>query len=321
MANLKDRLSGTDPGVFDNPNLVSNGGMDVWQRGVDFPASVGQFNADRWWANANTSVKQSNDVPNKFTPFSMEILEPIITGQAPQIYTCVELRNIGGMAPFKANTDYTLSFWAKQPESNQFAVSFNFVDTISDNANEVLIDQQQTEMTEAGVWAKYAVTFNMGAIVPNPTNQAFQLKIIPVIFASAFPWHLALVKLEVGSNATGFRRAGDSLGGELSACQRYYQNSFMGQGTAGGNLAFCFGMLPVQMRQIPALTFRTTPPKIDDIGGGTSIDAGQVVVLSASSSALGLIFELVSPVTGTNCAMNAQASTLNIDADFDQPSQ
>lgn len=43
---------------------------------------------------------------------------------------------------------------------------------------------------------------------------------------SANVFHIAQVKLERGNAATRFKRAGDTIAGELEKCQRYYQKSY-----------------------------------------------------------------------------------------------
>jgi hypothetical protein len=85
-----------------NPNVIINGGMDIWQRGASFSGNV--YTADRWYGgNSPSAIARSTDVPAGFT-YSLDI-----TGANHLLGQLVESSN----AVKLQGQPVTISFWAK----------------------------------------------------------------------------------------------------------------------------------------------------------------------------------------------------------------
>jgi len=282
--------------VKGNENFLINGGADYWQRGVAFTGNV--YTADRWKTLADNSVDQSTDVPTPAAPYSLDVYRPDGT-TSPFILTSVELSNPAiGSAPFTPATDYTLSFWAKRTEVQPYRVEVAFVDVVSEATNYVAIDDVNTVAATGGVWEKFSLTFNIDAIVPVASNTALQIRIRPVNTVGIEHMFIALAKLEQGSNVTAFTRAGNTLAGELSMCQRYYFNNAAFGGTnrlqAFDNLGSSTSKMgtaqyPAVMRTSPTFAinsyfgFSTAAPTFDSIGPTSARFAGTANAVGESS--------------------------------------
>jgi hypothetical protein len=323
MANLSERLSQETQPTYENANLLSNGGMDIWQRGPEFPAATfadpSRYTADRWNVAPQVEVHQSNDVPNSTAAFSLEFFSPVdalLTG----ISTGVELTNPTiGPAPFTPSNDYTLSFWAKREESQPYRINVEFSTLVINSNNRVVILQEDTENATGNVWERFSITFNIDTTVPLPTNQSMKISIRPLNNSQSEHAFITMVKLEAGSVKTPFTRAGNNLAGELSMCQRYYQNTFMGAGRLAASFAWCSGVFPVTMRQRPKITTGSSVPEVEDINVGP-IQILEVNTTNATDHSATVLFNLVGGGSANNlCSVNPLASSMNLDADFDQP--
>lgn len=323
MANLSDRVIGGKQFETSNPNFIINGGFDIWQRGIEF--SVGRYSADRWWNDPNVSafVLQSNIVPSDLATHSILIV--VSEGATPNMYTSVELSNPSiGSAPFTPNTQYTLSFWATRQRLDPFRVQLSFVDAVGDATNRVVFFDGLTVAPNSLDYQQYVLTFNITTAVPNSTNRAMEIRILAeqgALFDNIM--NIALVKLEEGTRATPFIRAGNTEAGELEMCQRYFQENFMGVGrtSPGGELARCYGSFPVSMRTFPTIDFHPDPGKttrIDDIGGSIHfVDSLSIDVASPDFSNAFVTYLLTTPATGANtCNVDGEFSYLSLDAEL-----
>ena len=317
MANLSDRVSGDPHRTASNPNLLINGGFDIWQRGTGY--SGGGYTADRWNID-NQFFIQSALVPDESAPWSGNIITDGII--EPNVYTSVELSNPAeGPAPFTNKKNYTLSFWAYRQNTDPFRIQLSYVDTVSEVTNQVMILDTVTQPVAGLTWEYLTLTFNIGANVPVPTNLSLQIQITAIndVNVGEINVNLALAKLEVGTKATPFTRAGNTLEGELAMCQRYYQHHFMGVGKfiGGGTDASCYGVFLVTMRVAPSITLiGSALPSVDEIGvGSVNIDS----IASYSSTPYSGNVALNLSVAGTVdaiCAITPLDSVFNINAEL-----
>jgi hypothetical protein len=278
-----------------NPNLLINSGFDIWQRGAG-PFLGNVYTADRWRTIANNTVNRSTDVPDESAPYSISVAGDNI--DSPTLRNSIELTNPTiGPAQLTNNTDYTLSFWGKRAAIDGFTVVLGFSNVVGSSTDFVQIDTHSTENSTIGEWQKYTYTFNIGASIPNVNNLAFEVRINAAFPTAAETMFLALVKLEVGTVATVFTRAGNTMAGELSMCQRYYFNNkaLGGVNRIQGiydegvtNIKYGNAQFPTVMRINPILNvidyfgYGVTPPTFAVIGTSSSVFSGTALATELS---------------------------------------
>jgi hypothetical protein len=139
----------------------------------------------------------------------------------------------------------TLSFYAKVganfsgASSNGIAFLFSGTGTDQNLYNgftgRVTVGSSTPALTTS--WQRFTIT---GTVASNATQMGLLVGYVPTGTAGANDWiEVTGVQLELGSVATTFKRASESIGGELALCQRYYQritaaNTYGIMGTALG---------------------------------------------------------------------------------------
>jgi len=261
-----------------NPNLLINGGFDVWQRGTDFPEGSQQYTADRFKVDSNCAVirlnaeGQPNHVPSQDFAYSARITPT--AGSVARIFTSVELTTANVTAPFKQNQDYTLSFYAKT-----FTLGSNDLRLYAAYANNAfgtnasVIVNNATIATLTNGWARYEYTFNTGTIAPNSGNLCFAIILTAVTTDDGI--ELTGVKLEQGSVATPWFY--EDYGTTLAKCQRYFYKLVIASGNFGfpafrlntNWIAYTF-KAPVTMRKTPAYSNDGTPAQFYLRGNATN---------------------------------------------------
>ena len=232
-------------------NLIINGGFDVWQRGTS-TTSVGAnyYTVDRVWTynpGANT-IQQSSSVPSgEGFIYSLNA-----TTSISALGVAVELPATG-KTMLKANTDYTLSFWAKSDVAATIGVHHRYRDAKASGTNNVDIDTQSTASITTS-WARHTTTFNTGSTVPAATSKIIDIELSVSSLSNSY---ITGVQLELGSVATDFEHR--SFGEELALCQRYYQQVERTRGSgnrdAGINVCAFSHALKVEMRTTPTMSF------------------------------------------------------------------
>jgi hypothetical protein len=222
-------------------NAVINGAFDFWQRGVSINGSAnGTYTSDRWSTGRSGSALT---VTRQTTSDTTNL---------PSIQYCARVQRDSGntstgpgyiiqpiessnSTPFAGKT-VTLSFYARKGadysttnswlnpslwsgtgiDQNPWSGYTNTTNLI--NSNVVLTT----------VWQRYTLTSTVGSTA---TELLVQFGFSPTGTAGTNDYfEITGVQLEIGSSATHFSRAGGTIGGELSLCQRYYQKSYS-QGT------------------------------------------------------------------------------------------
>ncbi|WP_252241689.1 hypothetical protein [Clostridium sp. ZBS18] len=192
-----------------NPNLLINGGVDIWQRGENFN-KYSMYTADRWRqlsSNVDFTLTKSNEVPpNVAIKNSM----------------CIEIENCSDNSTFilrsyqenlPVNVLFTLSYWIKGVAGAKIA------STISDfPASENSLSDGSLVLN--GQWQKVVVTFNC------KDTGGCQFVDICRFYGNLSTnmlvgkYYIAGVKLELGTVATPF--VSRPYGEEEMLCQRYY---------------------------------------------------------------------------------------------------
>lgn len=229
-------------------NLIINGAMQVWQRGIS-QSSNNYSSVDRWtfYAGSGMSVSQSTDVPSEFT-YSCSFAG---TGDQSGLQTRLEGQNCARLV----GKDITVSFYLKQTTgagAGAIVVALKYANTLDDFSSTTYIGQPTVDTTSD--WARYEVTFtNLPAQAANGLMLNFKSPSSgSVVFLTTG------VQLEVGETATPFEHR--SFGDELLRCQRYYwqfnhSNSFIyASATYATNNNRLTVQHPVTMRTEPSVT-------------------------------------------------------------------
>jgi hypothetical protein len=247
-------------------NLIINGAFDFWQRGTSF--SLASFNADRWYHiyNENISRQSFSSIPE--IPGGIYFLR-WVANQAS--YHGMQQKIENG-AILMSGQQVTLSFWARSNTSTSFNL---YVHSNLEN------DQQEVgvNFTITPTWTKYTAVFNIP--VTNGTSTTRYLRFTLPFNSSTHGLDLAQVQMEIGSVPTLFSRAGGTIAGELSACQRYFirypaESIFTRYGVGlnySTTLSTIMMHLPVEMRVFPSVGNTGTPSNYAINHGADAITA------------------------------------------------
>jgi len=222
-------------GVLENPNVVINGGFDIWQRGVSLTSSS-YYNmyADRWMGDAynntgNTISRQSGTASEPFYYFLRFQRDASNTGTGMRrVGTVFESRN----TRFMCGQEVTLSFYARKGANWSPTDSFtSVIFTGTGNDESMNLGQgsawtgyaQQTQSnTLTTSWQRFTHTVTLSATAQQVGLQFLAQAASGTAGADDY-FDLGGVKLELGGVATPFMNKG--FGQELAACQRYYQKA------------------------------------------------------------------------------------------------
>ena len=265
-------------------NLLINGSMDFWQRGISF--SVNGYTADRWFVDNGTTTRQTGT--GQF-PYCLQIAN---ASGNPALRQGVELPFAGNAGQFQIGTTWTISFYAKTSTSigSQIAVYVAFNDGVNIGTNAVQIASSTTVGASSTSWTKYTYTFTV-ASSPSGTNTA--VMVVPYLASGSYAgnFSIAQTQLEQGSVATPFSRAGGTLSGELQACQRYYQYL-----SAFGCFGYATGSGFSIMNTLPFLTQMRVTPTVTITSNGSTSSLSSVVIQNTSPTSA--IIQVVASASG-----------------------
>ncbi len=216
-----------------NPNLLINGGFDIWQRATTQSTS-GYGSDDRWNNSFNgggmTAQRGAFDVGQTDVPDGGEYLAYFsASGQSLATHYGIKIQYIEDLSLLAGKT-VTLSFYALADASRNMSVEAIQVFGAGGSA-EVDGDNHKIALTTG--WVYHEMTFDIPSITGKTVGAGNATAI--VFWASAGSNYnartdslginngtigLSRVKLEVGSVATPFIRRPKAE--ELALCQRYY---------------------------------------------------------------------------------------------------
>jgi hypothetical protein len=277
-------------------NPVINGGFDIWQRGTSFSIAAStnnSYTADRWTmaCGANQAMTISRQATSDTT-------------NLPNIQYCLRFQRNSGQTGtgavyiaqsfetvnsiYFAGKTITLSFYARAG-ANYSASSSTFSANIATGTG---TDQNRitgpytgdsvstTNVTLTTTWQRFSYTITAAT---NITELAIFFNYTPTGTAGAADYfEVTGVQIDMGSVALPFRRAMNTLAGELAACQRYYY-SIAGLNV---NLANATGYSttviravrphPVPMRGTPSFSASSGTSYYRYFGNNTSIGVSSI---------------------------------------------
>jgi hypothetical protein len=307
--------SSTSTGLRYNPqnalaNPVINGGMDIWQRGTSIAAAGTGYNADRWagyLTSGRTVTRQATgdttNLPNIQYCSRVQRNSGNTDTTVMQYIQSIETAN---SIPYAGKT-VTLSFYARKGanySSASDALTALLVSGTGTDQSQVtgftgavtLISQTATLTT---TWQRFAYTATIGATA---TELGIQFQYTPVGTAGAADYfEITGVQIDNGtytsSTAPAFRRAGGTIQGELSACQRYYYAHTTGNdfsvaqgGYESGSIVVATIFYPVTMRTAPTLSVATGTNYYMAISSGNPSDTINSLTIANSGITNACVF-------------------------------
>jgi hypothetical protein len=235
-------LRWTPATVMANP--VINGGMDIWQRGTSFTSfgTTSSFTADRYYAyrgslaSTITVSRQSSGLTG--IQYSARIQRNSGDTSTSGINFIQDIESTNSI-PFAGKT-VTFSFYAKAGANYSAASSALTFALVSGTGTDQRIASGytgsstliNTTATLTTSWQRFTATATVGTTA---TQLGFYFEFSPVGTAGANDWYeVTGIQIDNNSVALPFRRAGGTIQGELSACQRYYQRFNDGGGSVTG---------------------------------------------------------------------------------------
>jgi len=264
-------------------NYLINGNLDMWQRGTSQTTS-GYSSVDRWQTFVVGSTFTVTRTTSGYTAteigsmanamFSYKVVVNSVVGASNQAALIQPIENISILAGKTA----TLSFWMKADAPKWIYVfSSQFFGTGGSPSSAVNSNQTAIQLTTT--WTKYSIVMTIPSIEGKTigtdglhttyTGIRFQFEAntnLTTLVAAAFgqqsgTFDIAQVKLEDGAVATdGWHPYDGEFGGEVQACQRYYET---GADSWGGTCSRFVGNvssgIPYDSTTKFKVTKRTTP--------------------------------------------------------------
>jgi hypothetical protein len=233
-------------------NFTINGGFDIWQRGTSFATGVLNYFADRWQsarggqvAGMTISRQATSDTTNlPFIQYCARVQRDSgnTSTNALIINTAFESANSIPLA----GKAVTLSFYARRganysATSNVLSAKLQTgTGTDQNNLSAGFTGQTNAiaiSATLTTTWQRFESTVTLSATA---TQAAVQFEANPTGTAGAADFfEVTGVMVSVGSVARQFARAGGSIQGETSACQRYYWRT-TSDGTTATAIGQCY---------------------------------------------------------------------------------
>ena len=257
--------------VFNNKNLLINGGMNIWQRGTSASSKTtsGYYTADRFRNTISSmgtwTYSQSTDVPSG-QGFGYSLKLDCTTADASpaasdfhSLQHRIEGQNLQHLLKGSSSAKaLTLSFWVKSNKTGTYIAS------IFDNDNSRNISKSYT-ISSASTWEKKEITFDgdTTGTLDNDNANSLQLEFffgagtdyssgtlatswesytqanravgqVNLADSTSNEFYLTGCQMETGSVATDFEF--EPYERTLSKCQRYYEHIPMGRADVPGGI-------------------------------------------------------------------------------------
>ena len=245
-------------------NLITNGGMTVWQRSTSLAGVTetdGYQTADRfqfWTYSGGTyTLSQSTTAPSGFA-LSYKVLNTAtvstVAGTGVSFRQRIEAQDLQHLEYNTSDSKaVTLSFWVRSDTTGTYAIRIY-------NPDSTRMITKTYSISSANTWEKKTIVFagDTSGVINNDNGYGFELAwwlAAGTDFTSGTAsgnweaysatkeadgqtvelntggeWYITGIQLEVGSVATEFEHR--SYGEELALCQRYYE--FFASGTYPG---------------------------------------------------------------------------------------
>lgn len=219
------------PDYAGSKNVIINGGMDFFQR-ASLSTTTAGYGLDRWYqvssgSGANVTITQQTTGVPSGSRYCARITTGASAGYGNQ-YQWIETSNVATLrgktvtVSIKLRRNAAFAGTLSVVLSKSATVDAGLINggTWSSIASATATNAQLPTGTTSADW--YTVSFS--ADIPNDgTANSLQLSIQQSQVESSAYWEMAQCQIEQGLIATPFSRAGNTIQGELAACQRYFQ--------------------------------------------------------------------------------------------------
>jgi hypothetical protein len=206
-------------------NFVINGGMDIWQRNTTFTSpSNFSYTADRWACYQGSTVTLSQETSN-VPAGSRYALKMNATGtQQMFIRQVIETANTIPLAGKTITVSAQIAASASTTLGFTIAYSTNVDETVSTTGawNTLTPTGGLNSGSYSNVPTTYVTLVGTYTVPSTAKSLLIYFGNFSATVTSGTSFYISQVQLELGSVATPFSRAGGTLSGELTACQRYY---------------------------------------------------------------------------------------------------
>ena len=302
-------VSWAGPSVAAGKNAIINGGMDIWQRGASFSNPSSAYFADRWWAQIGGGLLFSQETTT--VPLGSKNCMKLVSAAANTFTVNQPIETLNAIQ--YAGKTVTVSLQTQTSIVMPLAVVLYYSTTV-DNA-------------PGGTWTSITPTsggtFNgsVGSFTQNNTVFAVPstAKSLMVTFSTngtssgGFTLYVGQVQLELGSVATPFSRAGGTLSGELTACQRYYQRYTVGALYGYFPMTgFATSTTVITEQTIAPVVMRVSPNSIEYGGAFQTLGGGNLIVGTITNACdTGNLLRVTCAVTGAVSGLFYQISSNN----------
>jgi len=231
----------------DTKNYLINGGLDFWQRGTSFLTlgSYPVYTADRWYLyftsiNPDASRLTSGLPSTSTSRYGLHLVYTWVGGGYGYCRYIME----GNDARMLYGKNVTLSFWMRASRAGQISITlgssnldrtYTSAATITTANTWQLITKTVYIDNSSGTWnldetagLYIYINLNGGSSSQAATQNTwlsgnYRGLATDTVFQLNDTFDFCDFMLNVGSQAAPFTRAGGTMGGELSLCQRYYE--------------------------------------------------------------------------------------------------
>lgn len=226
-------------------NTVLNSNFSVWQRGTSFASAANIYTADRWLvyrsgANLTTSRVATGDTTNLPNIQYAARLQRTASSTNTDIVYFMNMFETLNTIPMVGQT-VTLSFYARRganysPTSNILAASVitgtgtdqNWINGYTGSATPLT-----TNATLTTTWQRFTVS---GTIATTANELTVLFSYTPTGTAGAADLvEITGVQLEIAASASAYSPNASTYATELTACQRYYEQTFLSAATESAN--------------------------------------------------------------------------------------
>jgi len=224
-------------------NKIINGDMGVWQRGTTFSnPSSGQYFADRINCFLSGTGQTRTVSQQVFTPGTAPVAgyegkyflryNQSVSGTSP--LNVLKTSYIEDVQTFAGQT-VTFSYWAKVGTAGGHGAIILYQVFGSGGSGTVTTTIAATPSYTTD-WVRYSYTFTVPSIAGKTIGTGSYINIdLNLPSTGTFTFDIWGLQWEAGSVATPFQTATGTIQGELAACQRYYEQTFVTSPTESSN--------------------------------------------------------------------------------------